>query len=220
MFQLIKRVRRLSVAKRYFAVGSDNGGIDIDNPEEIENLENNYNDLYLRLHQSNAVPNYKLPTVGSPKEYRTVGEYAETVQRSLSDHLKNPDKEYQESGPSIASAEGRIFLGRENLAVVLEAENKARSVMTVAEIAGIMAAKKTRDLIPESYSSNVTKVSISVSVQPETSEVLVRSTVDTSEGDPATEAVLACSVALVTIFDHFKTENIKQLSIGNIKLLR
>ena len=83
-----------------------------------------------------------------------------------------------------------------------------------------MAAKRTRDLIPDSFSGNLKNVSISVSFQEETSQVLVLSTVDNSDGDPATEAVLACSVALVTIFDHFKSRDIHQLSIGNIQLLR
>ena len=216
---MIKSVRRLSSVKRYFSVGSDNGGINIDNPEEIENLENNYNDLYLQLHQYNGVPTNEKPIVGSPREYRTVGEYAEAVQRSFSDHLKNPYKE-QENGSSIATAEGRIFLGRENLKVILADEKRARNLMTVSEVAGMMAAKRTRDLIPDSFSGNLKNVSISVSFEEETSQALVRSTVDNSDGDPATEAVLACSVALVTIFDHFKSRDIQQLSIGNIQLLR
>ena len=217
MLQIIRSARRIS-GRRCFSVGCDKGGVNIDNPDEIENMENNYNELYLQLHQSAAVPTNRMKNVGAHKEYRTVGEYAETVQRSLSHHVANQSKDVELSQqPQAATAVGRIFLGRENLDLLLTAQDKANTLMTVAEVAGVLAAKRTRELIPDSFSSNVKKVSMSVSVSDERCEVLVTATV-TTDGAASTEAVMACTVALVTIFDHFKTRNIQQLRIGNISL--
>ena len=223
---MIRSFRRFSYVNRNFSVGRDTGGVNIDDPDEIEKMETNYNDIYLQLHQqSNNVATSKIESIVRPKEYRTIGEYAETVQQSLSQHTKSnpcPDPETSRTTRSedvtVASAVGRIYLGRDSMQV-LEQDQAASSLKTVAQVAGILAAKRTGELIPHNYSSsNLDKVDISVTWQPESSEVLITSTVHSRDGDGKTEAVLACSVALVTIFDHFKYHNNHQLCMGNISL--
>ena len=229
MFQIIRSFRRLSIVKRNFSVGRDGGGgggVNIDDPDEIENMEVNYNDIYLQLHkQANTVAGTKIEDIVGPKKYRTIGEYSETVEQSLSQHRKSspsPDPETDRTtrpeDTSAATAVGRIYLGPGSMEV-LEHDQSASSLRIVAQVAGIMAAKRTGELIPHNYSSsNIQKVDISVTLEPESSEVLITSTVHSREGDGKTQAVLACSVALVTIFDHFKSQNNHQLCMGNISL--
>ena len=217
MFQIIRILRRFSPIKRYYSAGSDKDGVDIDDPDGIETMENNYNEMYLQLHQSNVATTTKIQDFIENKEYRTIGEYAETMQKSLSYHLTSNQRHSKPQLDNQSTAVGRIFLGRENMLSLLEErENKASSILTVAEVAGIMAAKKTRELIPNSYYSHVQKVDISVTLSLETSEVLVASSVSGAEGDTSSGAVLACSLALVSIFDHFK--NNKDVHIGPIHL--
>ena len=223
---MIRSFRRFSYVNRHFSVGRDPGGVNIDDPDEIENMETNYNDIYLQLHkQSNAVARSKIEDIVRPKEYRTIGEYAETVQQSLSQHIKSnpcPDPETSRTPRSedatVATAVGRIYLGRDTMEG-LEQDKVLTSLKTVAQVAGILAAKRTGELIPHNYSSSsLDKVDISVTLEPESSQVLITSTVHSRDGDGQTEAVLACSVALVTIFDHFKYQTSHQLCMGNISL--
>jgi len=221
---MIRSWRRFPSVKRYFST-SDNllGGVNVDDPDEIEKMENNYNEMYLQLHQSNVSTSYKMQDLAQHKEYRTIGEYAETLQESLSHHITSNQSQDSEPRPDknyAATAVGKIVLGKENMESILEEEDQGKSLMTVAEVAGIMAAKKSSGLIPHSYCSQVQKVYIAVTLSQENFEVLVTSTVRGAEGDTSTEAVLACSIALVTIFDHFKTINNQQLRIGNISLQR
>ena len=217
MFPLIRSYRRFALVKRHLSVGRDGGGVNIDDPDEIENMETNYNDIYLKLHQQpNAGAATRLEDIVRPREYRTIGDYAETVQQSLSQHRKsNPRPDTETSQTS--SAVGRIYLGPDTMEL-LEQDQSASSLRTVAQVAGILAAKRTRELIPHNYSSNLVKVDIWVTLEPESSEVLITSTVTSRDGDGQTEAVLACSVALVTIFDHFKYQSSHQLCMGNISL--
>ena len=220
MFPIIRSFRRVSLLKRNFSVGNDRGGgVNIDDPEEIEKMEINYNDIYLKLHQhSNTVAATKIEEVVRPKEYRTIGDYADTVQQSLSQHIKSlPSQDPVRADGTVARAVGRIYVGRDSMAV-LEENQAASSLETVAQVAGILAAKRTRELIPHNYSSNLYKVDVSVTLEQESCEVLITSTVHSRDGDGKTEAVLACSVALVTIFDHFKSQNSHQLCMGNISL--
>ena len=224
MFPIIRSFRRFPFLKRNFSVGNDRGGgggVNIDDPDEIEKMEINYNDIYLKLHeQSDTAASTKMPDVVRPAEYRTIGDYAETVQQSLSRHVKSlpeTSRVTRAADEAVATAVGRIFLGRDSMAV-LEENQAASSLKTAAQVAGILAAKRTKELIPHNYSSNLHKVDISVTLEQESCEVLITSTVHSRDGDGKTEAVLACSVALLTIFDHFKSDNNQQLCMGNISL--
>ena len=148
MFPVIRSFRRISFLNRSFSVGNDPGsGVNIDDADEIENMEINYNDIYLKLHsQPNTVSTAKIEDIVRPKEYKTIGDYAGTVERSLSQHIQSlpssDPKSSQSTKPSdetVARAVGRIYLGRDSMAV-LEQNEAASTVKTVAQVAGILAA--------------------------------------------------------------------------------
>jgi len=88
-------------------------------------------------------------------------------------------------------------------------------ILTVAEVAGILGAKKTSELVPHYFSNVVHKVEIDIDLDTRASEVIVTVAV-VGDKDSTTKALIGCSIALVTIFDHFK-EN-KAVYVKNIHL--
>ena len=83
MFQIIRIFKRFSPVKRQFSAGSHNGCVNVDDPDEIEKMESNYNETYLQWHQSNVAATTKIQDFLQSKEYRTIGEYAETMQKYI-----------------------------------------------------------------------------------------------------------------------------------------
>ncbi len=116
-----------------------------------------------------------------------------------------------------ATATGRISLSPEALALVHDASAKKGDVLAVARIAGIMAAKRTADLIPLCHPLPLTRVS--VDLVPDRAGVAVTATAAT-EGKTGVEmeALTACSAALLTIYDMVKAVD-RAMVIDGIRLL-
>lgn len=103
----------------------------------------------------------------------------------------------------IAQASGFIRLQEETLALIRENQIKKGDVLTVAEIAGIQAAKRTSDLIPLCHPLQLTKVEVKSSI--EKSGVKVESLVKcTGQTGVEMEALTGVNVALLTIYDMCK----------------
>ncbi len=105
----------------------------------------------------------------------------------------------------IAVAEGRISMQPETLALILKGESKKGDVLGVARIAGIMAAKKTADLIPLCHPLMLS--SVSIDLEPLEKEHAVRcvATVETAgQTGVEMEALTAVQVTLLTIYDMCK----------------
>jgi cyclic pyranopterin phosphate synthase len=106
----------------------------------------------------------------------------------------------------IAVAEGRVRMSADTLALVMTGNAKKGDVLGAARIAGIMAAKRTHELIPLCHPLAITKVEIDVT--PDESEapaLLVRATVKvTGPTGVEMEALTAVSVACLTIYDMIK----------------
>ena len=104
-----------------------------------------------------------------------------------------------------ASACGRIFMNDAAFAAVRDGTAKKGDVLGVAQIAGIMAAKRTPDLIPLCHRLNLTKCTVTFELIPETQEI---EAVCTAACDGKTgaemEALTGCSTALLTIYDMLK----------------
>ena len=116
-----------------------------------------------------------------------------------------------------ATAEGFVRMDAATLALALSGDAKKGDVRATAEIAGIMAAKKTSDLIPLCHPLALSKVE--VRVEPADSGLSVTARVcTTGQTGVEMEALTAVSVACLTVYDMLKAAD-KAMTIENIRLL-
>ena len=119
----------------------------------------------------------------------------------------------------IATARGRVEMTAETLNIVRNGQAKKGDVLAVARLAGIMAAKKTADLIPLCHPLPITKVSIDLTLDDVRPAVLVEATVKTTgQTGVEMEALTAVSVACLTIYDMLKAVE-KSMRITDIALI-
>ena len=119
----------------------------------------------------------------------------------------------------VAVAEVRVEMKPETLAYVLEGTSTKGDVLGVARVAGIMAAKRTPDLIPLCHPLSLTRVALELTPQIESASVLIRATVATSgQTGVEMEALTAASVAALTVYDMLKAVE-KGMIITGIRLL-
>jgi len=118
-----------------------------------------------------------------------------------------------------AVAEGFVALLPETLAIVTKGEAKKGDVLATARIAGIMAAKKTHELIPLCHPLAITKVTVEFLTSTEPAGIHVTATVKvTGQTGVEMEALTAVSVACLTIYDMLKAAD-KGMTISDIRLL-
>ncbi len=119
----------------------------------------------------------------------------------------------------IAVAAGRISMRAETLALIQEGGHKKGDVLATARIAGIMAAKRTADLVPLCHPIPVTKVEVDLTLDPQTNCVCCRARVETrSQTGVEMEALTAVQVALLTTYDMCKAVD-RGMTITDIQLL-
>lgn len=116
-----------------------------------------------------------------------------------------------------ATASGRILLSPETIALIRENGLKKGDLLTVAQIAGIMAAKKTPELIPLCHQLNLNKADVKITVQDDGVTAEGSASCNGNTGVEM-EALTAVSVALLTIYDMCKAVD-KSMIITNIELL-
>ncbi len=105
----------------------------------------------------------------------------------------------------IAIAEGYITMQPETIAIIQAGTAKKGDVLGVARLAGIMAAKKTSDLIPLCHPIALTKVSVEFEVLPEKNAVRCEARTETlGQTGVEMEALTAVQIALLTIYDMCK----------------
>jgi cyclic pyranopterin phosphate synthase len=116
-----------------------------------------------------------------------------------------------------ACAQGRIEMRAQTLALIESGRANKGDVLGVARIAGIMAAKKTSDLIPLCHPIALTRVSLDFVVQP--AAVLCTAVAETTGPTGVEmEALTAVQIALLTIYDMCKAVD-RGVVIGNVRLL-
>jgi cyclic pyranopterin phosphate synthase len=120
----------------------------------------------------------------------------------------------------IAVARGRIAMRPATLALILENKIEKGDVFSVARVAGIMAAKKTSELVPMCHPLNITVVEIEFLPRENSSSVEIEATVRVAgKTGVEMEAMTAVSVAGLTIYDMCKAVD-RDMSIGEIRLLK
>lgn len=116
-----------------------------------------------------------------------------------------------------AVAEGFLRMTPETLALALSGEGKKGDVRAVAEIAGVMAAKRTSDLIPMCHPLPITKAE--VRVEPADGGLAVTARVKTTgQTGVEMEALTAASVACLTLYDMLKAAE-KGMVIETVRLV-
>jgi cyclic pyranopterin phosphate synthase len=119
----------------------------------------------------------------------------------------------------VAIAEGRVVMKRETLELVLTGNAKKGDVLGAARIAGIMAAKKTSELIPLCHPLPISKAEVEIEPDTKLPGLRVRATVKvTGPTGVEMEALTAVSVACLTIYDMVKAAE-KEMRIEGIRLL-
>jgi len=116
-----------------------------------------------------------------------------------------------------ATAEGRIDMSAEALAAVRGGTAKKGDVLAVARVAGIMAAKKTSDLIPLCHPIALTSATVDF-VLDDRGIIATATTRTTGPTGVEMEALTAVSVALLTIYDMAKALD-RSMAISGIRLL-
>ena len=120
----------------------------------------------------------------------------------------------------VAVAEGFISMKPETLALIVEGRAAKGDVLACARVAGVMAAKKTSELIPMCHPLLLTGVDLHFTLYPEVSEIeAVASVKTTGKTGIEMEALHAVSVALLTIYDMCKAVQ-RDMEITDIRLCR
>lgn len=120
----------------------------------------------------------------------------------------------------IAVARGAIHMRPATLSLILEDKIGKGDVFSVARVAGIMAAKKTSELIPMCHPLSITSVEIDLNPQDDPTRVEIEATVrvDGKTGVEM-EAMTAVCVAGLTIYDMCKAVD-REMSISEIRLVK
>lgn len=119
----------------------------------------------------------------------------------------------------VAVARGQITMQPETLSLIAEGRAGKGDVLGVARLAGIMAAKKTSDLIPLCHPLALTKVALDLTCDPALPGVVIEATVRTSgQTGVEMEALTAVSVSALTVYDMVKAAD-RGMTIGEIRLI-
>jgi cyclic pyranopterin monophosphate synthase len=119
----------------------------------------------------------------------------------------------------VAVARGEIRMNPDTLKLIVEGRAKKGDVLGVARLAGIMAAKKTSDLIPLAHPLPITSVKLEFFPDAERSLIEIEATVKvTARTGVEIEALTAASVAALTIYDMCKAVD-RAMVISEIRLM-
>ena len=119
-----------------------------------------------------------------------------------------------------ASAEGLVMMEPATLALILDGNAKKGDVLGTARIAGIMAAKRTHELIPLCHPLALSAITVELQPESELPGLRVRATVRTTgQTGVEMEALTAVSVACLTIYDMVKAVD-RGMRIEAIRLMR
>jgi cyclic pyranopterin phosphate synthase len=105
----------------------------------------------------------------------------------------------------VATAEGRVVMSRATLDLIVSGNAKKGDVLGTARVAGIMAAKRTSDLIPLCHPLALSKITLDVAADSKLPGCIIRATVKvTGPTGVEMEALTAVSIACLTIYDMIK----------------
>ena len=119
-----------------------------------------------------------------------------------------------------ATAKGSVYMSAETLALVTSGKAAKGDVLTTAQIAGIMAAKRTSELIPMCHPLPLTGIDVSLEPDDSRNAIDITATVrTTAKTGVEMEAMTAVTVAALTVYDMTKAAQ-KDIRIGDVRLVR
>ncbi|MBK9009086.1 MAG: cyclic pyranopterin monophosphate synthase MoaC [Anaerolineae bacterium] len=134
-------------------------------------------------------------------------------------NAKMVDVSHKPDTERIAIARGEVRMKIETLDLIRAGQMKKGDVLTVAQIAGITASKRTSDLIPLCHPLPLSKVDVELTLDESLPGVIVTATVKTiGKTGVEMEALTAVSVAALTVYDMAKAAE-KTMTIQNIRLI-
>jgi len=117
-----------------------------------------------------------------------------------------------------ATAKGAIYMAPETMDLILDGGVKKGDVLSVAQLAGIMAAKRTPDLIPLCHPLTLSSVKVDLAADPDRNAVDITATCKLSgQTGVEMEALTAVSVAALTVYDMCKAVD-RTMRITDIRL--
>ncbi|MDL1911514.1 cyclic pyranopterin monophosphate synthase MoaC [Chloroflexi bacterium CFX6] len=132
---------------------------------------------------------------------------------------KMVDVSHKPDTARIAVARGEVRMKRETLELIRAGQIKKGDVLTVAQIAGIAASKRTSDLIPLCHPLPLSKIDVDLALDDSLPGVVVTATAKaTGKTGVEMEALTAVSVAALTVYDMAKAAE-KTMQIQNIRLI-
>jgi cyclic pyranopterin phosphate synthase len=121
--------------------------------------------------------------------------------------------------PRTAVARGEVTMRPETLALIQAGAMKKGDVLTVAQIAGVMAAKRTAEMIPLCHPLPLTHIDVQLELDANLPGVRIQATVSTTgKTGVEMEALTAVAVAALTVYDMAKAAE-KTMRIQNIRLV-
>ena len=137
-----------------------------------------------------------------------------------SGHVQMVDVGQKPDTERVAVAKGEVLMQPETLRLIAEGGVPKGDVLTTAQIAGIMAAKRTPGLIPLCHPLQLTKVDVEFEIDEANARIEIAATVRCrGKTGVEMEALTAVSVAALTIYDMAKAVE-KTMRINNIRLVR
>ena len=125
----------------------------------------------------------------------------------------------KDSTERTATAKGSVVMQPETMALIQEGGVKKGDVLSVAQLAGIMGAKRTPDLIPLCHPLDLTSVSVDLECDPERNAVDITATCKLKgKTGVEMEALTAVAVAALTVYDMCKAVD-RGMRIDNIRLV-
>jgi cyclic pyranopterin phosphate synthase len=120
----------------------------------------------------------------------------------------------------VAVARGEVHMRPETLRLIVQEELPKGDVLTTAQLAGIMAAKQTPNLIPLCHPLLLTQIDVAFEIDERASKIIITATVRTrGKTGVEMEALTAVSVAALTLYDMAKAVE-KGMRITDIRLIR
>jgi cyclic pyranopterin phosphate synthase len=130
------------------------------------------------------------------------------------------DVSHKEDTVREATARGSVYLNAATLSLTISGEGKKGDVLTTAQLAGIMAAKRTHELIPLCHPLPITGIDVQLAPDETRGAIDITATVRTAgKTGVEMEALTAVTVAALTVYDMIKAAQ-KDARISDIRLVR